>query len=201
MAKREKCDNCLRPINHCYCHKLISFNTESKILILRHEMEAKHPFNTALMAKLQIPSLILLTDHDETDSGNIQLENIVQQELIVFIKKYKPFLLFMNQHSKDLEKNLSSLPSKNFIILDGTWDKAKSLLYKYHCLQELPVFHLDCTVTSRYQSLRKACSESALSTLEACGYATGLINNQKIEGLFDVLDHVVSLQNEFKTKN
>ncbi|EQC43937.1 DTW domain protein [Bacteriovorax sp. Seq25_V] len=166
---------------------------ENHVLIIRHVKEREHPFNTALMAKLQINNLILL------DSDNPHFKSII----IDFIEKYKPILIFKNNHSKEIEE-LEKNRKQNLILLDGTWDKARSLLLgNQELLGSLPTYHFSEGDTPKtiYKSVRKACAEEALSTLEALVYSLEYLNGESYESLLAPLSKVVEEQKKWASKD
>lgn len=66
---------------------------------------------------------------------------------------------------------------RRLVLLDGTWRKARKLLYLNPVLQRLPKVALPAGLLSRYR-LRKAPRPGALSTLEAGVEALQLIEPQ-----------------------
>lgn len=189
MAKRAVCDKCSRPKKVCFCHTISKIKTDSHILILRHFKEKNHPFNTARMAELSLLNCSVL-DTDQND---------FKKKLSDFIEEYRPFLIFYNQKSVDIDEHKSNLPSKNFILLDGTWDKAKKVLFSNEALQELPIFHLNPKNETIYAPIRKACSQNFISTIEAVKETLECIyENKKFEELLAPLIYTVNKQIDLK---
>jgi len=191
MAKRETCSACLRPLKACYCNSINKLDTESRILILRHFKEKDHPFNTARMAELSLANCRVL-DSDDTS---------FPQDLSEFISLYNPFLVFFNKDSLELNENIEQLPSNNFILLDGTWDKAKKILYSTPQLQELKIYHLTPSKETIYRPIRKACADGFLSTIEALKVTLDQIYpDQEFGPLLSPLEYTVNLQLELRKK-
>ena len=191
MAKREVCNKCLRPLKVCYCRSINLFRPNSKILILRDHKEKLHPFNTARIAELSLDSCTVL----DTDSKDFS------PKLEEFINEYSPCLIFKKEDSKPLEENLSKLDSKNFILLDGTWSKAKKILFTNPSLQSLTTYHLNPRHQTVYKSLRKACGEEFVSTFEAVLETLELIDDlteEQREKVITPLKYVVKQQEEIK---
>lgn len=192
--KRPTCLNCLRPQSVCYCHKLTNIRLKNNILIIKHKDEAKHPFNTANMAKLQSEQIELIGHEDE----NI-LETINE-----FIQKYKPFLLFKNSHSVLLDANSkTNLENQNFIVLDGSWDKAKALYFQFENLRKLPIYHLslDKNIKSIYHPIRKAGVIDSLATVEAIAETLKLLFEQDFDSMLEALRFTVQEQKKFGPTN
>ncbi|WP_034721494.1 DTW domain-containing protein [Bacteriovorax sp. DB6_IX] len=191
MNKRQTCSKCARPQKLCYCHLIKNLKTESKQLILRHFKEKDHPFNTAKMAEMSLSDCTIL-DSDDPNFTN---------EISDFITKENPFLLFYTSESKELEESLNEIPSKNFIALDGTWDKAKKILFSNESLSKIPIFHLNPKSETIYRPIRKACAENFISTVEAIKEAIELIENRNdLEELLEPLRFTVQEQLKYQKK-
>jgi DTW domain-containing protein YfiP len=137
------------------------------------------------MAELSIPNCRVI------DSDQENYKEILQE----FIDKYNPFMVFYTHETNDLKENIPNLPSKNFILLDGTWDKARKILFTNPVLQKLKMFHLNPVEETLYKPIRKACSEGFISTLEATKETLEtLYPDKKISGLLSPLKYTVELQ-------
>lgn len=188
--KRESCSRCLRPKSVCYCHTLSFIEVPQKILIIRDKTEKHHPFNTAVMAKLQLSNLTLV------DSDDKNFEQIVED----FIDKNRPYLLFKNHQSKLLSKNiLKESNLTNFIAIDGTWDKAKAIYLKIKELQTLPLLHIQPSIDQEtiYKDIRKATIKDSLSTLEAIKAALEIAHDSSLDSLLAPLKFTISTQKKF----
>ncbi|EPZ51157.1 DTW domain protein [Bacteriovorax sp. BAL6_X] len=193
MAKRNHCPKCQRPQNQCLCHTIEQVPLENRLIILQDQKESIHPFNTARLAKLVSPEIELVTS-----------ENI-NEELIQEIKLLRPFLLFKNEGSIALKsENIHLLESNNFIVLDGTWKKARKIYHTWPQLSELPCFHLELSDQKTiYQSIRKSCGETHLSTLEAITetlFMLGEIQENQRNQLLAPLKELIKQQEAFQHK-
>ena len=184
--KRQTCNSCKRPLKQCYCHTICPFQNKKPILVIRHVKEKEHPFNTARMADLTFQRISVI------DSNHEDKERIIQE----FIEKYEPYLLFKTSHSKMLDSKASH-HHKGIIVLDGTWDKAKSILFSSKRLQELAQFHLDVKEASIYKSVRSACSKEFLSTFEAIIKAVETDEEMSLRNLLSPLEFLVREQKKW----
>lgn len=116
-----------------------------------------------------------------------------------FINNYDPILIFKSQHSEALKREKQSCGG--YIFLDGTWDKAKSILFANKLLKELPQCHLESTKKSIYSPLRKACSEEFLSTLEAIKEVIEVDEQRNLEDLLSPLKFVIEEQKKWVPKD
>lgn len=152
MTRRERCERCQRPLSHCLCSLIPSLSSRVQVQILQHPDEARHALNTARLAALG-----LTTAHLELGESFPQL---------AFDKG--TYLLFPSSEARVLtdltwaERGVI----ERLVVLDGTWRKARKLMYLNPALQALPALKLPEGCLSRYR-LRKAPMAGALSTLEA----------------------------------
>ncbi|POB14723.1 tRNA-uridine aminocarboxypropyltransferase [Halobacteriovorax sp. DA5] len=190
MAKRNHCQKCQRPQGLCLCHTIENVTLKNKLIIFQDEKEALHPFNTARLAKLVAPDIELVSS-----------ENITE-ERIQEIRETRPFLLFKNENSIPLNtENIHLLQSKNIVVLDGTWKKARKIYHTWPALSELPCYHLELDDQKTiYQSIRKSCGETHLSTLEAIAVTLevlGEINEVQVKQFLAPLKELIKQQEAF----
>ncbi len=185
-TKRKECKTCLRPINSCYCHTISKISNNKPIMIIRHIKEAKHPFNTAHMANLSLTNAQIVESNDPC----------LNEKLLEFITDFNPLLIFKSIHSKEI-MNQDILDHNGYIFLDGTWDKAKSILFSNKLLQNLPQRHFVTAEKSIYAPIRKACSSEFLSTIEAIKEVIEMDEQKEIESLLDPLKHIIKEQKKW----
>ena len=154
---RAQCARCLRPEAHCLCGLITQLDSRTRILLLQHPSEVGHALNTARLAALGLIN-------GELRVGEVfeDLPSLLNQP------GYQACLLFPADDAQVLQAYLSqgsSLPLL-LVVPDGTWRKARKLLYLNPPLWALPRVTLPEGVQSRYR-LRKAPAPGALSTLEA----------------------------------
>lgn len=188
MSKRIKCPSCLRPLTVCYCSSIEKVEIPNKILIIRYFKESDHPFNTARMADLSMNNCQVINSNDP--NVDLVIDN--------FIKDFAPFLLFKRTNSSQLVES-NEVKAINFIVLDGTWSKARGLLHQSKVLQNLICKHLDIEETSIYKTIRRTCSQEYLSTLEAISKCLELLNNCSYEHLLTPLKRTVELQSKWNS--
>ncbi|CAD5109650.1 tRNA-uridine aminocarboxypropyltransferase [Zestomonas carbonaria] len=153
---RPSCPRCARPLDHCLCALIPSLDSRARVLILQHPSETRHALNTARLAALGLRNAELLVGERFDD-----LEERLARP------GYRSCLLFPGEQAQPLagfaEQGVEPLL---LVVPDGTWRKARKLLYLNPSLEALPRVALPEGLTSRYR-LRKAPMEGALSTLEA----------------------------------
>jgi len=139
------------------------------VLILQHPSEAGHALNTARLAALGLAS------------AELKMGEVFEDEPLA--GGAGDYLLFPGENALSLSE-LAMVPRPiRLIVPDGTWRKARKLLYLNPRLAALPRVALPEGTGSRYR-LRKAPSAGALSTIEAIVVA---LNALEGAGRFDAL--------------
>lgn len=153
---RQRCAQCLRPAAYCLCALIPDIANATRILIVQHPDEQKHALNTArlLVAGLQNAELVV-TECLPAD-WCARLTDA----------QWHTELLFPGPATPVLQAAESARLPRQLVLLDGTWRKARRLLYLNPLLQQLPRVALPDGLISRYR-LRKAPMAGALSTIEA----------------------------------
>lgn len=153
---RPRCERCQRPLDHCLCPLIPSLDSRTRVVLLQHPSESAHALNTARLAALGLVNAQLRV-------GEV-FDDLVE---LLQTPGYRPALLFPGEHAQVLTAygEVDDRPLL-LIVPDGTWRKARKLLYLNPLLEALPRVTLGAVAPSRYR-LRKAPEPGALSTLEA----------------------------------
>ncbi len=155
MTTRPRCPRCQRPLSHCLCPLIPSLSSATRVVILQHPDEASHALNTARLAVLGLQNA-------ELHIG----ENFTQLEQEYLRSGAEAWLLFPGEQAR-LPASLPPAEGARWLLVpDGTWRKARRLLYSNPWLAQLPRLTLPAGMVSRYR-LRKAPQPGALSTIEA----------------------------------
>ena len=161
---RPRCEQCRRPLELCLCHLLPNLSPRTEILVIQHPDERRHALNTARLLVAGLSNAQLLITQ--------QLSADWQARLVD--PAWRTELLFPGPHVTTLAGGRDGRRPRRLVLLDGTWRKARKLLYLNPLLQQLPQVALPGGLVSRYR-LRKAPAEGALSTIEAAFHALQLI--------------------------
>ena len=181
--KREYCEKCLRPIVTCYCHQIKHYNIDSQIIILQHPTETKHPLNSAKIAELSIDQCSIIIGEDF--SGHFELNNILNNNQCA--------LVFPSDENVIGTANFKKFDK--FIFIDGTWRKAKKILYMNKTLANLPRLTIDTNLKSKY-TIRKVPKDGYLSTLEAICFTIQQSENKDIFDTVKTLEFIQEKQIE-----
>lgn len=168
---RPRCERCQRPIAHCLCPLIPSLDSRTRVVVLQHPSETSHALNTARLAALGLINAELRVGEVFDDL-----------ETLLATPGYRPVLLFPGDGAEVLQAygEGSDLPLL-LIVPDGTWRKARKMLYLNPLLEALPRVTLGEVAPSRYR-LRKAPEPGALSTIEAVVQALNVLEGA---GRFD----------------
>ncbi|HEN8801825.1 TPA: DTW domain-containing protein [Pseudomonas putida] len=150
-----------------------ALDSRTRVILLQHPSETAHALNTARLAALGLNNAELRIGEVFDDLGEL-----------LATPGYRPTLLFPGDDAQVLrgygkEDNEPLL----LIVPDGTWRKARKLLYLNPMLEALPRVTLGDVAPSRYR-LRKAPEAGALSTIEA---VAGALNTLEQPACFDAL--------------
>jgi DTW domain-containing protein YfiP len=167
---RARCPRCERPLGHCLCALIPQLPSRTRVLILQHPSEAAHALNTARLASLGLPN-------SELRRG----EHFTGLQQLLDDPRWQSCLLFPGENAVALSdfSAASALRPLQLVVPDGTWRKARKLLYLNPALAALPRVTLGNPPASRYR-LRKTAVSGGLSTIEAIALAL-----QEIEGTAD----------------
>ncbi len=158
---RACCERCLRPQTHCLCPLIPQLDSRTRVLVLQHPSEVGHALNTARLATLGLTNAELRVGEVFDDLPTL-----------LSPPGYQARLLFPADDAQLLQPYTERAEAQPLLLVvpDGTWRKARKLLYLNPLLASLPRVTLGPGAVSRYR-LRKAPEPGALSTVEAIARA------------------------------
>lgn len=202
--KRPKCERCRRPLTHCLCALIPSLDSRTRVLVLQHPDESRHPLNTARLAVLGLRNAALHVGR-QFDAA------------LWSAGEYEPCLLFPGEGARVLVRGVAVLGGEAeaavggtatpdaavdvgivdahaaavepigpgsrlgaaarpllLVVPDGTWRHARHLLATHSDLAALPRVTLPDGMTTRYR-VRYAGEATALSTIEAIAAALDVL--------------------------
>jgi len=151
---RERCYGCYRPEVFCFCSSIPRICNRTDVLILQHQRERSHPFNTARIVNRALEKCQLLFDRNET---------FANRELPI---ADSAALLYPGKNAKLLTELPQDQRPRQLVIIDGTWDQARTLFRDIPQLHNLPQFKLAPSEPGQYR-IRREPTSTSLSTLEA----------------------------------
>lgn len=162
---RPACARCQRPVPLCLCALIPRLHSSTRVLLLQHPSERRHPLNTARLAALGLVNARLEIGEEFP-------------ELALWLEGQEARLLFPGPGAIRLDRRpavtASDLPQL-LVVPDGTWRKARRLLHANPALAALPRVTLPPGPPSRYR-VRKAPAADAVSTIEAVVAALNILD-------------------------
>lgn len=167
-SARLRCDRCLRPQSHCLCSYVTTVTNRTRVLVLQHSDEHKHALNTGRLAVLGLERAELLVGEHFP-----QLAEILSAAT-------SAFLLFPGDAAQAPQPLAGDAEDGSVLLIvpDGTWRKARKILYANPVLNTLPRLSLEAGAPSRYR-LRKTSVPAAVSTIEAIVRTLGALEPEQ----------------------
>ncbi|MFT5116211.1 MAG: DTW domain-containing protein YfiP [Parasphingorhabdus sp.] len=187
---RKTCPNCQRPPLVCYCSALVQVANTTRVLIIQHPQEQKHPFNTGRMAHMCLSNSELIVA--ETLSAT-KLASILNTPSALLYPSL-PWLDNTLEIKPETKESAGYSNIQQLIVIDATWNKSKKILHRNPALQELPRLHLKGNLSSNYQ-IRKTTVANGLSTLESIVKALSTIEPKgEFDAMLQPFEMMIGLQ-------
>ena len=148
---RAVCPRCQRPATHCLCRAIPSLRSRTRVTVLQHPQESRHPLNTGRLVCLGLLNARLVC-------GEVFPEDTWQEP--------DTWLLFPGEHSVSIDDAPAGRPPAHIIVPDGTWRMARRLLRLNPELAALPRLVVPAGAPSRYR-VRNTQEAGAVATVEA----------------------------------
>lgn len=179
---RDRCYACFRPRLDCYCAAIPSVQNRTEVVILQHERERFHPFNTARIVARALQNATLLVDRTER----------VAERLVL---KPDAAILYPGDRSELIDELPPERRPSQLIIVDGTWHHAKTMMRDIPILRTLPRLRLALAEPGRYR-IRREPDAISLSTVEATVAALEALepDTSGLAGLIGAFDAMVERQ-------
>jgi len=151
---REVCYQCMRPDAHCYCDIVPQVRNKTEIVLLQHQRERVHPFNTARMVRMALKNSRLHVERIKDFTADL-----LQLSKGAGLLYPGPTSILLNQVGP------ANLP-KQLVVIDGTWFHANRMFRDIQGLRSLPQYRLQPGQPGQYR-IRIEPDERSLSTVEA----------------------------------
>lgn len=158
------CHQCRLAKRECACHLMQKFELPIKIWLWQDPKEKKRKNNTGFWLTCLLTHLEFSDDNDE-----IPLEwiHVIKQNLDCFA------VLFPTSESQSVSQEVAQ-SVKNLIVLDTTWDKARSVVQRNPILSQIQTLHLE-GLRGQFD-IRKPPFLGAVSTVESVAHFFRLAN-------------------------
>jgi DTW domain-containing protein len=180
---RATCYDCLRPSLVCICDVLQPVDNRTRVTILQHPRERRHPLNTARIAEGSLTNVRVLRGNLERLSQRLAAGEVPTDAL----------LLYPGPDAVDLETLPPTERPREIVILDGTWHHASTLLRDLPVLGSLRCARFTPISPSEYQ-IRKEPRADYLSTIESIAHVLSVLEPETtgIESMRDSFRALVS---------
>jgi DTW domain-containing protein YfiP len=163
----------------CLCDVVPRLAARTRVHVLQHPRERRHPLGTVRLLRLALPELrehVLELDRSRATPVDLPAG---------------AGLLYPSEDARPLEPGAL----QDLVVLDGTWSQAKMLYRDNAWLRALPHYALSPTEGSRYR-IRPEPRAECLSTMEAVVSALRLLEPdlQGTDGVLGSLDVMIDRQ-------
>jgi DTW domain-containing protein YfiP len=197
---RVYCSQCKKPTITCYCHHLRPFVSDPEFIILMHPNESKRSIASGRMASLCLRNAVILEgiDFSEDEKLNAILEDPMRRSLLLF-----PGTWAINLSLQTPAERESMFPRDErlaVIVLDGTWDEAKSIKHRSRNLATLQMISFTPPIPSRFKQVRKQPASYCFSTIESIEHIIKLFDrcdDSLSDNLIEVFETMVQQQIKF----
>lgn len=182
---RSLCYRCMRPVAMCLCALVQPVRTKTKLVVLQHPKERRHPFGTARLLRLAMPDARIETVHGGFDEVLCHEIDVAEDAAVLYPHKDAVDLATMPR---------DQMPS-TIVLLDGTWSHAKKLYQHNEWVQRLRHVRIDPPKPSNYR-IRKEPQADFVSTVEALVYALSILEpeNEEPQSLLSAFDRMIDRQ-------
>lgn len=153
---RAVCYRCFKPQLTCICERLPSVANRTEVLVLQHPRERLHPIGTARFAQLGLQRSAIHVAWNAAAAEPVRPSWLPAQV----------GLLYPAADARDLSEVPVAERPEHLLVLDGTWNTARTLYRDKQWLHELPHFRLMPAQPGRYR-LRREPQHDYVSTIEA----------------------------------
>ena len=189
---RETCYACFKPGPLCLCGRVPAVANRTRVTIVQHPRERRHPIGTARIAQLGLVNASLLVPRA-----------VAPRSLRVPLGPAPGLaLLFPGPDARNLADLEAAERPSGLVVLDGTWSQARALLRENPALQSLPRLSLLPRAPSRYR-IRKQPRSHFISTIEAIVEALHLLEPETpgLDGLLRAFDTMIDEQVVYAHRN
>jgi DTW domain-containing protein YfiP len=166
------CPTCHRPEAACVCDRVVTLETERRVLILQHPQEKDALLGTAQLLTAMLPKakLVVGLSWPNFAAALGEKDARLEQWAVLFPDREHPGNRVADRRGNPIEP--SAL--RGIVVLDGTWSKAKTLWWRNPWLVKMNRMSLVSGKPSIYGKLRAEPRRELVSTLESVGAALTL---------------------------
>ncbi|WP_220721430.1 tRNA-uridine aminocarboxypropyltransferase [Agarivorans litoreus] len=175
-ARRERCQTCQMPQQHCFCEQAVLQDSNCGFVLLMHNKEVLRPSNTGRFIADLIPDTYAFI-WQRTDPCQALIKLCEQPQ-------WQPYVVFpaaFSQPERVREKvELTQGCKPLFIMLDGSWREARKMFHQSPWLDKFPVISINPEQASSY-GLRSRPIKGQWATAEVAAQLLAM-NGEKNNG-------------------
>lgn len=178
----------MRPEPSCICGLVQPVDHRTRVVIIQHGAERRHPFGTVRLARLGLRNAeVFVSTRDHAGKNYCPPREL-------------PGVALLYPSPGATRLDLMPEPPRTLVVLDGTWSTAAKLRRDNEWLQALPTVALAPAQPGRYRIRRAPRPAVQLSTIEAIVAALQTIEpeNAALGGLIAAFDRMIDRQIELK---
>lgn len=182
FATREHCYRCDKVKSLCLCSRIPQVAHKTRISVVQHPREARHPFGTVRIVRLGLSGCKVQVAHRE----RVDLSGLYGKRAAV---------LFPGEEAVELESLPPAARPEHLVVVDGTWPQARRLMKVSAALRSLPRVTFRSGSASNYR-IRREPNDRSISTVEAIVRALTLLEpeNREVGALLGAFDEMVDDQ-------
>lgn len=177
----------------CYCAFVSPIETRTRVVVLQHPREHGNAIGTARIAQLCLPS-------SEVFVG-VEFAKEARLNRLLADPERPAIVLYPGKDARDLHREPPPGPV-TLVLIDGTWNQARSLMSRNPHLAELPRYAFEPPRPSEYQ-IRREPRADYVSTVEALSFALEALEGTpgRFEALLEPFRKMVAVQVDFASRS
>jgi DTW domain-containing protein YfiP len=187
-APRQTCYECHKPHPLCVCGNIRRVDNRTGIIVVQHPRERLHPIGTARFVRLGLAQARV----------EVAWNSGVREDRIPAFIPEGAALLYPGPGARNLAELPEAERPRHLVVIDGTWNTARTLYRDKTWLHGLPRVRLSPEAPSNYR-IRREPSREHVSTLEAIAAALRILEPETagIDELLRAFDLMIDAQLEF----
>ena len=147
-------------LNVCICALEPRVQTQTHVVLILHQLEARKPTNTGCLATRCLPNsrVVMRGQHEPVPEGPLWPDT------------HQPLLLFPTEDARPVTHYVPSERPFALVVPDGTWTQAARARRRVPCLANIPALTINAAGASIYR-LRTANEPGQVCTMEAIALA------------------------------
>jgi DTW domain-containing protein len=164
---------------------LPSVDNRTEVVVMQHPRERLHPIGTARFAQLGLQRSVVHVAWKASEREHVPPPWLPE----------RVGLLYPAPHARELTSVPEAERPEKLLVLDGTWNTARTLYRDKHWLHALPHYRLQPAQPGRYR-LRREPQHDYVSTIEAIVEALRILEPQTsgLEALLRAFDEMIDQQ-------